>query len=425
MKDIIFLICLFFLIVSFASFLLLDVKAIDLFSKQTPHHITIANVTFTYSTNPRAFTPTFKFDQTLETKVDTVNPVWEPSLKAAEFCPVLLENRLLECQKSSKQPVTSFCHTELVDSKTSKFKRGTCHGLSDRLRNILWTLYSSLEDCRPYILDWPEHSVAMINHHAISTNPVPLDEIIQCEDISNPSRFQWWPASKSIGIESGCGMNPRWSSIEDLVRNETLFHTLPFGFEMGCLFHLTYTMQNTLRFTILAYQQRMRDQMAAGGYSKIIGVHIRAGDRCLVDSDDSRAKYGMKGLINTKMALDCADELENAWFGTGEAMYYIASDCEPFRVEIQSQNSSKFFLVDFPPSHIGDKLNPTDQLSSWAELLLLATVDAMVITRSSYGLTAAKIGFLDYRKIHVCGKPPRKDFLLPTFDHDVWKNSNR
>eukprot|EP00397_Hematodinium_sp_SG-2012_P049805 GEMP01057596.1.p1 GENE.GEMP01057596.1~~GEMP01057596.1.p1 ORF type:complete len:185 (+),score=41.08 GEMP01057596.1:174-728(+) len=131
------------------------------------------------------------------------------------------------------------------------------------------------------------------------------------------------------------------------------------------------------------------------GEERLIGIHFRTGNYSARWVDPSRHEVGQLVAF-----LECARQVEKMLqFPANKTRWFLAADAP---LEIPEEFASKVFgpadpetnelnnIVHLDRSQIGDLV--VGLVDAWAQWLLLASSDAVILSESGFGATAAEIG---------------------------------
>ena len=124
--------------------------------------------------------------------------------------------------------------------------------------------------------------------------------------------------------------------------------------------------------------------------SKTVAVHIRAGDKAMNVGSD---RLGVNQNVTERM-MNCAQNWADA-AGMNDAIFLVVADSEEVKRFAASWSPGRVFTSRTLPFHTDRSRGPeklAGTIGSWVDIFLLALADAVVLSPSGFGRSAASIG---------------------------------
>ena len=276
-----------------------------------------------------------------------------------------------------------------------------CGGLADRIRGISAAFMYSLILNRTFHIDMPEmhlNEFLQPSKHVPWDSPAPtVRQYYQAIDNPDGLRLCEWPQHRDISISTNV-WSPRfvlnaacteWQSTHARHIVNAFFRAPPnaqgYILEFPCIgktFHHLFRLNPVLLDRLRAERARLPNDMPS------VGVHFRAGDSAMFEGSSDQRGHSL---------VACLHEAETIF---PKGITYLVSDS----LQAKTSHMNATILVSpAVPFHV-DK-SPYDGeriMSVFVDLLMLASMNAVVLTSSGFGALAALIGGYGPKHVRYC-----------------------
>lgn len=162
---------------------------------------------------------------------------------------------------------------------------------------------------------------------------------------------------------------------------------------IGCTFWYLFAIGGKIEAALVQELARFMEWKTANGksHSRTVAVHIRTGDKAMDVGSD---RLGVNQKRQTERLMGCAQKWADD-AGLNDVVFLVASDSQEVKRFAADRLPKRVFTSSTLPFHTDlskgqERLAGT--IGSWVDLFLLALADAIVLSQSGFGRSAASIG---------------------------------